>query len=186
MWYYTYVTNGGNMKTILAICVLVISAAAWSDDPAAVTFSGKGKNGIEVRDASGQVTDVIGTSTLRLNQIPADAVAREEAYRAKRRQLAADSAKRRAEISFADEKAAAEALAAAEKADADAAVAAAADAKKFEEEHPRKVRRTTVRGNRYTPKPADSAAPAPAAEPPQVVEEAPAAEADPTEAPSPK
>ncbi len=174
------------MKTILAITALILSASAWSDDQAAVTFSGKGKSGIEVRDSKGQVTDVIGTSKLRLNQMPADAVAREEAYRAKQRELAEAKGERRAQKAAAEEAAATEAAEAAKKADAEAIATAAAEAKKQEEEHPRKVRRTTVRGTRYTPKPEDSAAPAPAAEPAQEEATAPEAESTPSNESSPK
>jgi hypothetical protein len=179
------------MKTILAITAVFVAASAWSDGQAPVTFSGKGKNAIEVRDSSGQVTEVIGTSKLRLNQIPAEAVVREEAYRAKQKELAENVNARRAENAAAEEKAATEAAEAAKKADAEAIAAAAAESKKYEEEHPRKVRRTTVRGNRYVPKPESAAGadPAPAQEKPEPAQQhsdAPAAKAAPDNTPSPR
>ena len=171
------------MKTILAIAVLCLSVASWGDDKGAVSFSGKGKSGIEVRDASGQVTGVIGTSTLRLNQIPPDAVAREEAYRERQRELAKAQGEKKSHAIITDAKSEAEAAAAEEKAKSEATAAAAAEAKKQEEEHPRKVRRTTVRGTRYTPKAeggaASEPAPAKAEAPAKVGAQAPAQESSP-------
>jgi len=147
------------MKTIVACCTLIFAVCAWADDQAAVTFSGKGKGGIEVRDASGKV-EVVNPSTLRLNQIPADAAEREKAYKEKVAVEAAELAARRAE-----EQAAAE-LSAKEAADAKAAeeaeqMAAAQQAAELEEQqHPRKLRRNTVRGTRFVENPPE-AKPAP-------------------------
>lgn len=140
------------MKTIITVCTLIFAVCAWTDEQAVVTFSGKGKGAIEVRDAAGKV-EIVNPSTLRLNQIPADAAERERAYRDQVEAEATALATRRAE-----EEAAAEA-AAKETADAKAAeeaaqIAAATEAElEHEEHHPRKVRRNTVRGTRYLENP---------------------------------
>lgn len=150
------------MKTIVACCTLLFAVCAWADDQATVTFSGKGKGGIEVRDASGKV-EIVNPSTLRLNQIPADAAARERQYREKVEAEATALAAQRAEEAAGAE------LSAKEAADADAAahaeqIAAAQKAEELEEQqHPRKLRRSTVRGTRYVENPPEPK-PAPAPE----------------------
>lgn len=145
-------------------CVAGLAAAlASAQDQATVTFSGKGKQPIEVRDNSGNVTEVVGQRSLSINQIPGDAAAREKAYRDSQNQRAAEiAAERQAEeTAAATAKVAAEA-AAKEEADAKAA----AEAKAAEEEWdptPRKVRRKTVRGTRNIgPAPATAPASTPA------------------------
>ncbi len=144
------------MKTIAAISALLLSACVWSDGQAPVTFSGKGKGGIEVRDASGQVTEVRGHSDLRLNQIPADAAAREEAAGAKRKERAQNNAAVRSEKeAMAEEelKAAGEAAAGEAKATEEAAAQAEQAAALEEAQHPRKIRGKTVRGTRFVENP---------------------------------
>jgi len=144
------------MKTIVSIFALVLSTAAWSDGQAPITFSGKGKDPIEVRDPSGNVTEVRGSSDLRLNQIPADAIAREEAARARQKELAeaasAERAEEAAEIE-ADQKAVEEQAAADAKSQAEATAEAEAAAKLKAAQHPKKIRGKTVRGTRFVENP---------------------------------
>jgi hypothetical protein len=131
-----------------ALCLAAFPAAA--NDEAVITFSGKGKQPIEVRDSSGEVTELIGQRSLTLNTIPRDAAAREQAYRESQIERAAELT---AEEKAA-ERAEAERQAEAAKAAEEAAAQAAAEAKAAEEEYnptPRKVRRKTVRGTRYIP-----------------------------------
>jgi hypothetical protein len=144
------------MKTIIALVTLMFAACAWTDEPASVTtFSGKGKGGIEVRDASGKV-EVVNPSTLRLNQIPADAAEREKMYRAKVQAEAADLASRRSEEAAAAEIAAKETADAEAVAQAEQAAAAEKAAELEEAQHPRKLRRNTVRGTRFVENPPET------------------------------
>jgi len=128
------------------ISAFILGTAAVADDQAVFSFSGKGKQPVEVRDASGEVKEVIGQKSLSLNTIPRDAAEREQAYREQQAERAAEyTAEQQAErAAQADQEAAAA------KAQEEAAAKAAAEAKaKAEEEWdptPRKVRRKTVRG----------------------------------------
>jgi len=144
------------MKTIAAISVFFLCVSVWSDGQAPITITGKGKSGIEVRDSSGNVTEVRGSSSLRLNQLPADAAAREETYRAKETERAEGIATRRAEQAAADaeaQKLADESAAAKAEAQVQAA-AEAEEAEKLKEAHyPQKIRGKTVRGTRYVANP---------------------------------
>jgi hypothetical protein len=134
---------------ILFIIVATLSASfASADDKAPITFSGSGKGPVEVKDSSGEVSEVVTQKDLTLNQIPADAVARERAYREQQNELARGFEAERAD----EQRAIAAAEAEAAKAEEEAAAKAAAEAQAAEEEFdntPRKVRRKTVRGTRY-------------------------------------
>lgn len=140
------------MKTIVAVCTLIFAVCAGAEEKSVVTFSGKGNNPIEVRDASGKV-EVVHPSTLRLNQIPADAAARERVYREQVETEASALTERRIAEGVEEEaeKKEAEELEAVAEAEA---IAAAAEAELEHEEHyPMKVRRKTVRGTRYIENP---------------------------------
>jgi hypothetical protein len=133
----------------LSAAVWLAAAVGWAGDESALSFSGKGNGPVEVRDKSGEVTEVISQRNLTLNTIPADAAAREQAYREEQavrmRQVVTEREAAKAEEAARQ----AEAAKAAEETTAQAAAAA----KQKEEEEfdptPRKVRRNTVRGTRY-------------------------------------
>jgi membrane protein involved in colicin uptake len=155
------------MKKFSVLFALVLAGAAYADDKATITFSGKGHSGVEIRDASGKVTEVRGTKDLRVNQIPAEAVAREEAQRQKDKERGSELAAKKAEEeakAAEEQKAADEAAAAQAQAAADEAAAADKAAKAEAAHHPMKIRGKTVRGTRYvanpTPEPEHLPAPA--------------------------
>jgi hypothetical protein len=129
------------------VAALFAATIACADDKAPVTLTGTGKGPVEVRDSAGEVTEVITQKSLTLNQIPADAVSREQAYREQQNERARELENERATEQRESAAAEAEAAKVAEEASAQAAAEAKAAAEEFDPT-PRKVRRTTVRGTR--------------------------------------
>ncbi len=135
-------------RATISSAILLSATLASGDEQAVVSFSGKGKQPIEVRDASGNVTEVVGQNNLGLNQIPENAAAREQAYRESQSARAAELASQRSAADAEEAARQAEAAKAAEDAAAQAAAEAEAEKEKVDPT-PRKVRRNTVRGTRY-------------------------------------
>ncbi len=136
------------IRFMLAVGLCLGAGSVQGDDKAPVTLSGTGKGPVEIRDSSGGVTEVITPKDLTLNQMPADAVAREKVYREKQNERARELEAQR-ETAAADVAAKeAEAVKAEEQAAAEAAAKALAAEEEFDPT-PRKVRRNTVRGTRY-------------------------------------